>query len=482
MRSRSSPELTRRVRESSQSRFILILRQKGSTVSDPTAQRLALKSDPNFRWLLWGGLISSLGDQLTMVALPWLVLKLTGSALALGLVVALMSIPRAVFILLGGALVDRYSPKRVLMISKIVNAVLLGLVAVFILSVEPGATWHIGSAITVVMLPQVILAIVCLLAFCIGLAQAFGIPSGTSIMPQALAPSHLEAANGMLMGLRQLSMLVGPLLAALLIALAGDSAGGLSDARALAWAFAFDGLSFLLSAWTLSRVKLRVQVEAEAQEQSVLRSVGAGLLMVWNDVPLRMCFIYWGIVALFIGGSMQVALPVLASEHLNGASSLGVLMGASGAGNLLGMVAAAVAGKRLRLVSFGTTILLIDAVSGLLVAPVGSVYATWLAASLLLLVGVLSGFMQITVYTWIQRRVPAHMMGRAMSIFMFIFMGLAPLSAAGTGWLLTMISLPQLFMGGGAILVVLAAFAWLLTPIRDIQAELPAAPAAHATL
>jgi hypothetical protein len=49
----------------------------------------------NFKWLLRGGVISMLGDQLTMVALPWLVLKLTGDTLALGLVIALMSIPRA---------------------------------------------------------------------------------------------------------------------------------------------------------------------------------------------------------------------------------------------------------------------------------------------------------------------------------------------------------------------------------------------------
>jgi MFS family permease len=57
----------------------------------------------NFKWLLRGGVISMLGDQLTMVALPWLVLKLTGDTLALGLVIALMSIPRAAFILIGGA-------------------------------------------------------------------------------------------------------------------------------------------------------------------------------------------------------------------------------------------------------------------------------------------------------------------------------------------------------------------------------------------
>jgi len=177
-------------------------------------------------------------------------------------------------------------------------------------------------------------------------------------------------------------------------------------------------------------------------------------------------------VSLFIGGAMQVAIPVLASD-LHGASTLGLLMGANGAGMLLGMAAAATAGARLRFATFGTMILLVDAIAGLLVMPLGAVHTAWQAAALMLAIGLLSGFMQINVFTWIQRRVPPQMMGRAMSIFMFIFMGLAPMSAAVTGWVLTAITLSQLFVGGGIILVVFAALAYLLTPIRNITSVSP---------
>lgn len=446
-------------------------------MSDPTPKRAALMGNPNFRWLLRGSVISMLGDQLTMIALPWLVLKLTGDPLALGLVIALMSIPRAVFILIGGALVDRYSPRRVLMLSKYANALLLGALAALVLNNQPELTLALSESLslTIAMTPQLLLKVIYALALGIGLAQAFGIPSGTSIMPQAIAPEHLEAANGMLMGLRQLSMLAGPLLAALLIALAGDSGGMVGDARGLAFAFGFDCLSFLVSAWTLSKVGGLTPPAPAAQQQSVLRSVGAGLMMVWNDAPMRMCFIYWGTVSLLIGGSMQVALPVLADEKLHGATALGMLMGANGAGMLLGMAAAAMAGKRLRIASFGSMLLLVDGVAGLLLAPLGGIETAWQGAALLLALGLLSGFMQITVFTWIQRRVPQHMMGRAMSIFMFIFMGLAPLSAAATGWILTVITLTQLFACGGAVLIVMAALAYLFTPMRHITNQAPAA-------
>jgi len=432
----------------------------------------ALKRDPNFKWLLRGGVISMLGDQLTIIALPWLVLKLTGDTLALGLVIALMSIPRAVFILIGGALVDRYSPKRVLMLSKYANAVLLALLTLLVLNQHGSMSMALSDSLslTIAMTPHLTLMLIYALAFGLGLAQAFGIPSGTSIMPQAIAPEHLQAANGVLMGLRQLSMLVGPLIAAGLLAMAGDGGGVVADARGLALAFGIDCASFLLSAWTLSRVVPLTAPPQTAAPPSVLRSVGEGLRMVWNDVPLRLCFIYWGTVSLFIGGSMQVAIPVLASD-LHGASTLGMLMAANGAGMLLGMAAAATAGARLRFASFGTTILLVDAMVGLLLMPMGAVHAAWQAAALMLAIGLLSGFMQISVFTWIQRRVPPRMMGRAMSIFMFIFMGLAPLSAGATGWLLTTITLSQLFVGGGMILVAFAALAYAFTPIRGITSQ-----------
>src|SRR5471030_80364 len=326
--------------------------------NDVQLQRAALMRNPNFRWLLGGGVVSMLGDQLTMIALPWLVLKLTGDALALGLTIAMMSIPRAVFILLGGALVDRYSPKRVLMLSKFANAALLALLVALTLNTQP--QWTL--ALTLAMTPHITLYVLYALALGLGLAQAFGIPSGTSIMPQAIAPEHLEGANGMLMGMRQLTTLAGPLLAAALIALAGDgggAAGGaiadahvayahVANARGLALAFGCDCASFLLSAWTLSKVRGLMPAAPASQKEGVLRSIIVGLKMVWDDHPLRTCFIYWGVVSLFIGGAMQVALPVLANERLHGATALGLLMAAHGCGTLLGMALAAIGGARLR--------------------------------------------------------------------------------------------------------------------------------------
>jgi MFS family permease len=416
--------------------------------------RGALLRDRNFAWLMSGGVISALGDQFTMIALPWLVLQLTGDPLALGMMVALLGVPRAVLILFGGALVDRYSPKRVLMLTKHVNTVLLALLAALVLS---------GRAT---------LPLVTSLAIVLSLASAFSIPAGTSMLPMAVARERLGSANALMMAVRQVTMLAGPLLAGLLFALAGDGSTGLNDARGLGLAFAFDAFSFALSAWTLAKVRpLPTEAPAKAREP-VLRAVGAGLAALWSDTSLRTAFLYWGLCSCVTGGVMQVAMPLLASERLHGAAALGLLMGAHGAGALGGMALSGMAGKR-RLGNLGLTLLLVDGIAGLLLMPLGLITAVWQGMLLIAVMGVLGGYIQVAVFTWIQQQVAPNMLGRMMSIFMFVFMGLAPLAAAAAGWLASMVSLSALFVGAGLFLSVAALAAWLFTPMARLTDTSP---------
>jgi MFS family permease len=417
----------------------------------------ALRRDPNFTWLMSGGVISALGDQFTMIALPWLVLQLTKDPLALGMMVAIMGVPRAILILFGGAVVDRYSPKRVLMLTKHVNTVLLAILA------------------ALVLLEKATLLPVTLLAVGLSLASAFSIPAGTSMLPHAVPPQHLAAANGAMMAVRQLSMLGGPLLAGLLFALAGDGSAGMQDARGLGLAFAADCLSFALSAWTLSKVRPLALSATRKAAEPVLRAVGAGLATVWRDLTLRSAFLYWGLCACVVGGVMQVALPLLASERLHGASGLALMMGAHGTGTLAGMALSGALGRR-RVVNLGVTLLLVDGLVGLLLMPLGFVTQGWQGVLLLVAIGVLGGFVQVAVFTWIQQSVPQAMLGRMMGIFMFVFMGLAPLAAAGAGWLASMVSLGTLFLDAGLFLALAALLAWLFTPMSTLADAVPRAP------
>lgn len=426
------------------------------SVHAPAADvKAALRRDRNFRWLMSGAFISMLGDQFTLVALPWLVLKMTGDPLVLGTVLAVTALPRAVFILVGGALVDRYSPKNVLMLTKHVNTLLLAALAVLVLT-ESVSLWTVYP-----------------LALAIGLATAFSIPAGTSMLPHVVPAPQLQAANGIMMGLRQLTLFLGPVVAGVLIAVFGDAGGGVADAKGLGVAFAFDAFSFVLSAWTLSKVQTMARpadaAAGCAARAPVLQSVAAGLRSFWADRELRTCFAYWSAIALLITGPVQIALPVLASGQLGAdAAGFGLLMGAHGAGTLAGMLlSGAMPGLRLR--SFGMTVLAVDAAVGLLFMPMGLVEATWQAAALLVAIGVLGGFIQVAVFTWIQKRVHPSMIGRAMSLFMFIFMGLTPLSGAVTGWLLRSVSINAVFAGSGVMLLGIVVLALVGTPLARIR-------------
>jgi len=415
--------------------------------------------DRNFLWMLAGGITSMLGDQFTLVALPWLVLQMSHDTLTLGIVLALLGIPRALFMLIGGAVVDRYDPKSVMMITKYINTVLLAILVVALLT----------SSLSLWM--------IYLIALLLGLSTAFSIPAGTSMLPRVVAAEHLQAANGMMLGLRQVTFFLGPLMAGGLIALLGDHAtvsqttavAGIADSKGLATAFFVDCFSYAFSAWTLSHVRmLSIKAEQSAVKQSLISATMDGLRHCWNDSMMRSCFLYWSAIAFLIMGPMQIAMPLLAQQIGNNAGVLGLLAGAHGAGTLLGMALSSVFPK-LRLGSLGGTILLIDTLVALLFMPMGLIHVAWQGAAILLAIGALGGYLHVAVFTWIQRQVPPAMLGRAMSIFMFIFMGISPVSAALTGWIMHSISLSQLFAGSGALLIVIVVIALLLSPIRNMR-------------
>jgi hypothetical protein len=247
--------------------------------------------------------------------------------------------------------------------------------------------------------------------------------------------------------------------------------GKAASTHGIGIAFAFDCASFLISAWTLARVTLHPSI-APAAPEGMWQAIAAGLMLVWRDMSLRVCILYWALCAFIVGGTMQVAMPVLAAARLDGAASLGLIMGLHGVGSLLGMAVSGATAKK-RFGSFGSTILVVDAIAGALLMGMAMIHTTWQAGAFMLLLGVLNGFIQVAVFSWIQQRVPRAMLGRAMSIFMFIFMGLAPLAAAITGALLDKLSLTGLFIGAGAFLLAAATVAWLWTPIRHIAHETP---------
>jgi len=424
----------------------------------PPSKPPSIFTNRDFALLFSGSAISAIGDQFTLVALPWLVLKLSNNPGALGLVLAVMALPRAAFMLIGGAVVDRMSPRRVLLVSRSVNAAFVTLLAVLVLT----------GAIKMWMLY--------LIAVGIGLSTAFAYPAGSAILPQLVEAGYLQTANTLVMGMRQVSMIVGPVLAGLLIASSPHvvAGHGLADAGGMGLAFGIDAASFLFSLASLYLIRVHSDTHPPNPEGGVLEDVAAGLRSIWADLQLRSFILYIALVSIFVGGPVQVGLPVLADTRLHhGAASLGILMTAHGGGILLGNLLSR-AGLRLSRGRLGSMILCLDAIAGLLFAGLTQVHSTSGGAILLAVLGCFAGIAQVVLVTWIQQRVPPAMMGRTMSVLFFTFMGVGPISAAAAGALLKVISLTGLFAGAGFTLSAIALFCLTRPSLRDIGLRVPA--------
>ena len=377
----------------------------------------AVMASRNFR-LLWAGQGTSLlGDQFYLIAMPWLVLQRTGDSLALGAVLALAGLPRAIFMLLGGAMTDRFSPRKIMLISDLIRlSLMVALTALVLLnSIQ---TWMLYA-----------------FSLLFGIAAGFFLPASNAIVPKLVGKENLQAGNAISQGTGQMAQFVGPVLAGGLIAWAGRSlnvAIGSQGLEGAALAFAFDALTFLVSVITLWMMDVPHDVPAVSSEK-VLNSIWSGLRYFWQDGFIRFVLTMMGGGGLIFAGTLMVGVPVLATTRLEGgASAFGILMSAYAGGSLLGIAAAGalpkpgVAGLRILL----TALNLVGALGWF--AMTGLTSTAW-AAVAMVLIGFGGGYQMITFFTALQKRVSRNLLGRLMSLVMLFNVGLTPLSQALAG-------------------------------------------------
>jgi hypothetical protein len=390
-----------------------------------------------------GSTVSLLGDQFYLVALPWLVLQLTGSSLALGTMLMTAGVPRAALMLIGGAVTDRFSPRRVMMTTAATRTVLVGTVAA-LLWLHHIALWQLY---------------VLTLAF--GVADAFALPAGAAIIPALVPAQQLRPANALMQSTYVATQMLGPAPAGLII-----------KAWGVAWAFFLDALSFLAVIAALFSLPDRPKAPAAPAaadapaRPGMLDSIRQGLRFVWSDPPLLALMLVYSSINVCVMGPIGVGLPAMAKFRFGSAAAYGTMLSCFSGGSLVGILIGGLVKQPRRR---GLQLMAMSAMAGLELVGMGLAWKVAVISGLLALMGLGIGIVNVQFSTWIQTRVESALLGRVMSLVMFAAIGLVPLSYAASGVVADW-SLKALFVGAGGLLVAITlAMAIISRAAREID-------------
>ena len=404
-----------------------------SLPATPPAAQHPLR-ERNFRMLWAGSAISAVGDQFYLVALPWVVLQLTGSAVAVGTILMAVAIPRALLMLFGGALTDRISARKIMMSTASARTLLVTVIG-FLL------WWH-----------RLQLLELYVLGFFFGVADAFAWPAATTLLPSLVKREQLVAANSVFQTTGQLTTIVSPAPAGLVIKALGT-----------AWAFFIDAISFLFIIAALWRLPDPPKA-ASAAKPPVWRSILDGIAYVRRDVPLRSLMLVAAMLNFCISGPMGVGLPYLVKTKFGSAAAYGLVISAMAAGGLIGaLLAGIIKTKRRGLLLLGACVVISAGI-----ASMGLLGHLWLIAAVLLLLGSSAGVANVHIAAWIQQRIDATVRGRVFSVLMLGNFGLIPVSLAVAGLLIAW-NLKLMFLIAGVSMLLVTAFGASQKQVRAIE-------------
>jgi MFS family permease len=390
----------------------------------------------NFRLFFSGQSISLVGTWMTRIATSWLVYRLTGSALLLGIVGFAGQILTFLLAPIAGVLVDRMDRRNLLVWTQALAA--LQSLAMAALTLTRVITIHeiIG------------------LALFQGLINAFDMPARQSFLVQMVEDRNdLGNAIALNSSIVNLARLIGPALAGLLIAAVGEG-----------YCFAIDGFSYLAVIASLLMMNVTV-TQAKRATTSMLEQLKEGWVYVSNFAPIRTILLLFSVMSL-MGMPFMVLMPVFASQVLHGGPhTLGFLMGASGIGALASAISLALR-KSVR--GLTTMIQIASMVFGVSLVLFGFSRSLPLSLFLMLITGF--GMMQglAASNTVIQTLVPEDKRGRVMSYYTVAFVGMTPFGSLLAGFLAHRLGAPAAVTITGAFCIV--ASGWYTTQLKSIRA------------
>lgn len=400
------------------------------------------------RYLLIGAFfVSTIGDWLSRLALPLLVLQMTGSALSTAVTYALEYAPYIVFSLFGGVIADRVDRRRLLVASDACSAGIVGILAALVVfNVQYVALIYLG-------------------AFVLGSVRPFHHPAFQSIVPSIVPDEQLPKTNSQVQSIDSLLALAGPVIG-----------GGVIAVLGVTTAFWLDAVSFVISALSISLISVAAGTRSNTRVLKMLTDLQEGISYILRDRV-----ILWASV-LMAGSNLGLCLIeanliyyVMRLRDLP-VEAVGIVLGAQGAGCILGALLAPWLGRRAKPGHLIVGCMIGEGVlTSLLILPLGLVGLAFAWGA----VGIFTMVIVVTWFTLRQRIVPQALLGRVVALTRMIAFAAIPLAAVCGGTLLS-VSDSAVPLVTASVLVQIAVVAVAcLTPLRSADVPARQRPSFH---
>lgn len=413
--------------------------EHGMTVDEPAGPRFVFRAlrHRNFRLFFGGQSISLIGTWMQRTAMSWLVYRLTGSTVLLGMVAFTDQVPTFFLSPLAGVYIDRWNRHRVLIVTQILSLMQALMVAVLILT-DTIAVWHIV-----------------VLSLFLGTVNAVDMPTRQAFVVKMVDDrSDLGNAIALNSTMVHVARLLGPSAAGIIVGAFGEGE-----------CFLINAASYVAVLLSLMLMKT-AHVEFDRKRMPIFEGLKEGFQYAFGFAPIRSILLLLAWISLLVMPFM-VLMPVFARDILHGGPrTLGFLMGASGVGAL---IAALYLASRKSVLGLGRKIVAACALLSVSVAAFSLSRSFWLSTILLVAAGSGTIFQITSSNTIIQTLVEEDKRGRVMSLFTMSFMGIVPFGCLLEGYLASHIGAPNtLLINSFSCLIAAAVFGRKLRSLRAI--------------
>ena len=384
--------------------------RQGGGKRPPLKVAFSAMRNSNYRLLWFGQLVSLSGTWMQRVAQSWLVLRITDSPLALGLITTVQFAPIMMFSLFGGVFADRLPRRKLIMVTQTVMLVQALVFAIL------QTTGHLE------------LGYIYVLAAVLGVASAADQPARQAFLMEIVGPDDLPNAVALNSTQFNVSRIVGPALGG--IALATIGVAGCMYLNAVSYVAVIGGLFLMRPA--------RFFETHEAIRGNVFKQLGEGVKYALTTPDIAFIVLVLAILGTF-GYNFLIMLPLISKFVLHsGPAGFGVLTSAMGVGAVFSALGMAYLGNPTR-----ERVLWGGAGFSVLLIAMAFARTWWLAIPLTMMLGAFSITFQATASTRLQLLAPPNMRGRIMSIYQLLFAGSTPIGSVIFGWLADHLGVPQ---------------------------------------